>query len=107
MLWMFDDEFKEFKFSYFNNGLIEENISGTYANTEAPLKQKEYGWNHPLSDVVNSLIENKLRIEFIHEFPFSVYNVFQNTVRGKDGNWRIEGMEDIIPMMFSIKAKKV
>lgn len=106
MLWMFDDEFKKFKYSYFNKALIEENISGTYADTEAPLNQKEYGWNHPLSDVINSLIENKLRIKFVHEFPFSVYNVLRNTVHGKDGYWRIRGMEDIIPMMFSIKAKK-
>ena len=106
MLWMFNDEFEQIKYSYFNKGVIEDDIRGTYADKEAPLFQKEYGWNHPLSEVVNSLIENKLQIEFIHEFPFSVYNVFQNTVQGKDGWWRIKGLEDIIPMMFSIKAKK-
>jgi len=72
----------------------------------APLKQTQYGWNHPLSEVINSLIENGLQIEFLHEFPFSVYDVFSNSVKGKDGWWRIKGMEDIIPMMFSIKAKK-
>jgi hypothetical protein len=32
-------------------------------------------------------------------------DVFSNSVKGKDGWWRIKGMEDIIPMMFSIKAK--
>ena len=106
VLWMFDDDFKNFKYSYFNQGEIEEEVEGTYADMNAPLKQKEYGWNHPLSEVINSLIENGLQIEFLHEFPFSVNDVFSNSVKGKDGWWRIKGMEDIIPMMFSIKAKK-
>ncbi len=105
VLWMFDDDFKNFKYSYFNQGEIEEEVEGTYADMNAPLKQKEYGWNHSLSEVINSLIENGLQIEFLHEFPFSVYDVFSNSVKGKDDWWRIKGMENIIPMMFSIKAK--
>lgn len=105
--WMFDDDFTEFKYSYFNEGVIEEEIKGTYADTNAPLKQTQYGWNHPLSDVINALVKNGLRIEFLHEFPFSVYDVFANSVKGEDGWWRIKGMENIIPMMYSIKATKV
>jgi len=106
MLWMFDDNFKELKYSYFNKEEIKEEVEGTYADTDAPLKQSEYGWNHPLSDVINALVQNRLKIEFVHEFPFSVYNVFSNSVKGEDGWWRIKGMENIIPMMFSIRANK-
>ena len=102
VVWMFDDDVTEFKYSYFNQGEIEEVIKGTYADTSAPLKQTQYGWNHPLSDVINALLQNGLKIEFVHEFPFSVYDVFANSVKGKDGWWRIKGMENIIPMMFSI-----
>ena len=105
VLWMFDDDFKNFKYSYFNQGEIEEEVEGTYADLNAPLIQKQYGWNHPLSEVINSLIENGLQLEFFHEFPFSVYDVFSNSVKGKDGWWRIKGMEDTIPMMFSVQAK--
>jgi SAM-dependent methyltransferase len=107
VLWMFDDDFKKFKYSYFNLGEIEEEVEGTYADLNAPLKQKQYGWNHPLSDIINSLVENGLQIEFLHEFPFSVYDVFPNSIKGKDGWWRINEFEDLIPMMFSIRAKKI
>jgi SAM-dependent methyltransferase len=107
VLWMFDAEYKKLKYSYFfkEEPIAEEN-PGTYADRLADIKQIEYGWNHPLSDIINSLVENGLQIEFLHEFPFSVYDVFPNSVKGKDGWWRLKGFEDIIPMMFSIKAKK-
>lgn len=107
VVWMFDDDFTEFKYSYFNLGEIEEVVEGTYADTKAQLKQTEYGWNHPLSDVINALVQNGLKIEFVHEYPFSVYDVFSNSVKGEDGWWRIKGMENIIPMMFSIRAKNL
>jgi len=107
VLWMFDDEFKKLKYSYFyKEEPIAEEIEGTYADRDAKIKQVEYGWNHPLSEVINSLISNGLKLEFLHEFPYSVYNVFPNTVKGKDGWWRLKGLENIIPMMFSIKVRK-
>ncbi len=106
-IWMLDDEFKKLKYSYFfDEEPIAEETEGTYADKNAKIKLVEYGWNHSLSEVINSLIGNGLQIEFLHEFPHSVYNVFPNTIRGNDGFWRLKGMEDIIPMMFSIKARK-
>jgi hypothetical protein len=36
-----------------------------------------------------------------------VYDVFANSIKGEDGWCRIKGMENIIPMMFSIKATKL
>ncbi|NNG27645.1 MAG: SAM-dependent methyltransferase, partial [Ignavibacteriaceae bacterium] len=107
VLWMFDDELKELKYSYFfEEEPIAEESEGTYADRTANIKQVEFGWNHPLSEVINSLINNGLKLEFLHELPYSVYDVFPNTVKGEDDWWRIKGMQDIVPMMFSIKAKK-
>jgi len=107
IMWMFDEEYKYFKYSYFfNEEPIAEENQGTYADKNADIKNIEYGWNHPLSEVINSLINNGLQIEFLHEFPFSAYDVFPDTVKGKDGFYRLKGMENIIPMMFSIKATK-
>ena len=57
MLWMFDDDFKNIECSYFNYGEIKDEATGTYADVNAPLKQIQYGWNHPLSEIINSLIE--------------------------------------------------
>ena len=107
IMWMFDEKYKYFKYSYFfNEQPIEEKNQGTYADRNANIKNIEYGWNHPLSDVINSLINNGLKLEFLHEYPFSVYDVFHNMVKGEDGFYRLKEMENIIPMMFSIMARK-
>ncbi|GAB4487068.1 MAG: hypothetical protein OHK0019_01600 [Saprospiraceae bacterium] len=66
-----------------------------------------HGWNHSLSEIVNSLVGQGLRIEFLNEYPYSPFDCFDKTVRGEDSNYRIEGLEGIIPMVYSIGARKV
>jgi SAM-dependent methyltransferase len=105
--WMFDDNFERFQYSYFKTEEpIKETVTGTYADRNADISEIQYSWNHSLSEVINSLTENNLKLEFLNEFPFSVYDCFVNTVKGTDGWWRIKGLEDIIPLMYSIKAVK-
>ncbi len=106
VIWMFDDEVKKFKYSYFNREVIEETISGTYADRNANISGKEYGWNHSLDEVFTSLMKHGLTIKSFRELSFSFYDCFNNTVKGDDGYFRIKGLEDIIPMMYSIKSIK-
>ncbi len=106
VIWMFDDKMERFQYAYHNAGVIESEQSGTYANRYAELKYTEYGWNHSLSEVINSLIEAGLRLEFLNEYPYSPYNCFDKMVRGADGNYRIQGLEGLIPMVYSLRAVK-
>lgn len=108
VMWMLDDNFEWFQYSYFKTEEpIKETITGTYADRNADISEVQYSWNHSLSEIINSLAGNDLKLEFFNEFPFSVYNCFANTVRGTDGWWRIKGLEDILPLMYSIKAIKI
>jgi SAM-dependent methyltransferase len=104
VVWMFDEQMQAFKYSYFNTGVIEEENTGTYADRYAGIEYKDYGWNHPTSEVLNSLLKQGLQLEFFNEFPYSPYDCFSNTVRGDDGNYRIKGLEGLVPMVFSLKA---
>ncbi len=105
VVWMFDDEFSYFKYSYFNTGEpIEEEKTGTYADRDADLKDKEYGWNHSISDILNALIKAGLTINFFNEHRESPYECFSNMVKAGEGAYQIAGMEDKIPMLYSIKA---
>lgn len=107
VLWMFDENFEKIKYYYHNQELITVNSEGTYADRYADIRAKEYSWNHSLSEVINVLISRGLRIEFLHEFSYSPFNCFNHLEIGLDGNYRIRGQEDKIPMVYSIKATKV
>lgn len=107
VVWMFDEQMEFLKYPYHNAGVIESEQVGTYADRYANIEYKEFGWNHSLSEIINSLTGQGLRIEFLNEYPYSPFDCFDKTVKGEDSNYRIEGLEGIIPMVYSIGARKV
>jgi 2-polyprenyl-3-methyl-5-hydroxy-6-metoxy-1,4-benzoquinol methylase len=106
VVWMFDEEFTHIKYFYDNRELIVTDSEGTYTDRNADIKAKEYSWNHSISEVLNALIKQGLQIRQFNEFMYSPYPCFNNTIQGKDGNWHIKGMEEKIPMVYSVKAIK-
>ncbi len=92
--------------SYFDSGAIEETKDGSYADRNAVLENKtSYEWQHPLSDIINALTRAGLRVEFLHEFPFCMFQWLPLMVRGEDGWYRVPGRENV-PLLFSLKASK-
>ncbi len=106
VIWMFDDNFTEIKYCYENREVIETESQGTYTDKYADIQAKEYGWNHSISEVLNALIAHGMQIEFFNEHMYSPYPCFNNTVQNKEGNWWIKGLEDKIPMVYSVRAIK-
>lgn len=107
VVWMFDNEFTHIQYAYFNTGKpIEEENSGTYADRSADLHDKEYGWNHSVSEILNALIGAGLRIEFFNEHASSPYNSFRKMTEVEPGSFQITGLENKLPLLFSIKASK-
>lgn len=106
VMWMWDDDFTNIQYAYTNDDVIVTEQSGTYANRHADIHYTEYGWNHSISEILNALIKQGLKIEFFNEFNFSHYNCFKNMVQDENGFWQIKGMEKKLPMMYSLKAGK-
>ncbi len=106
VLWMLDEHLQHVKYHYHNQEMYFAEHNGTYADRNANIKGLEYSWNHSIGEVLNPLIQQGLRIEHFHEFSYSPFNCFSNLVKGKDGNWRVKGLENKIPMMFTVKAVK-
>lgn len=105
-VWAFDDDFREIKYSYFNVAPIVENETGTYTDRNAPIKQQTITWNHPISEVVTSLISNGLQIQVFNEYNYSPYNCFRHTVEVQPGKFRIAHFEDKFPMVYALVASK-
>lgn len=106
VVWMFDDDFKTIKYNYFNVEPIIETEEGTYADKDANIKQESVGWNHDLSEVLNSLIQNGLNINCFNEYNYSPYNCFNNTIEVAPNQYRVKHLGDKIPMVYSLVATK-
>ncbi|SFA85907.1 Methyltransferase domain-containing protein [Flavobacterium swingsii] len=106
VVWMYDDNFKNVFYSYFNIKPIIEYEEGTYANRDADVKTSSVCWNHSTSEVLNSLIKSGLEINSFDEYDYSPYNCFNETEEFEKGKFRIKHLENKIPMVFSLVATK-
>lgn len=106
VVWMFDDHFETVGYRYFNSGAIVETENGTYADRDADITQSYVTWNHGLSEVMNSLIKNGLEINSLDEFDYSPYNCFNKTIEFEPKKYRIEHLDNKIPMVYSVVATK-
>jgi len=103
---MFDNSYTRIEHSYFNQGPIVNEFEGTYADRTAPIRNRSVEWCHTLSDVIQALIQNGLRIEAVKEFDYSPYNCFANGVKTDEGFYQIKGLEKKIPLVYALKASK-
>ena len=68
---------------------------------------KTYEWIWSIADVLGALIENGLSIEMFHEYDRSFYQAFPGMVQDEDGWWKLAKYPGMIPLTFSVRARKV
>lgn len=97
----------KFAFKYFDKGPEEDDSTGTYADWNSKIKGSTYLWSYTLSDVIDALIGEGLKIEYLHEFPFTMYDQFPGLMeKNKKGQYILKNKKIEIPLLFSIKATK-
>jgi SAM-dependent methyltransferase len=80
---------------------------GTYADPKRRVRHRtSYEWQHTLGDIVTAFVEAGLRIEFLHEFPYSTYRGQPLTEVVPDGKVRLTKHDGSVPLLFSIMATK-
>ena len=106
---VYEDDAPELRigYPYFSSEVIACPVAGSYADRTAETRQKvSYEWAYPLGEVVTSLIEAGMQLEFLHEFPYAVYDMFHFLEKAEDGNWYLPGKAQTVPLMFSIRAHR-
>lgn len=83
-------------------------VEGSYVDRDAKIKQPvDYEWVYSLGDVINAVAGAGLKIEFLHEFPFSEHQMLPELMsQDADGHWRLKEHAESIPFTFSLKATK-
>ncbi|MEM6770888.1 MAG: SAM-dependent methyltransferase, partial [Bacteroidota bacterium] len=67
----------------------------------------EVNWDHPVSAVINALINAGLTLRSFHEFDYSPYKCFNDMVSaGTPGHWHLRQMPGQIPMVYSLDCRK-
>lgn len=83
-------------------------VHGSYADRDLRFRQKFlYEWSHSLGDVVTSLATAGLRIEFIHEFPFTFWDQGPWLVKRGSEWWLPKWLKGEIPLSFSLAARRI
>lgn len=60
-----------------------------------------------MSDFLNALIDAGLKIEFIHEFPYTMYEQFEGLMKkNRMKQYILKDKKIEVPLLFSVKASK-
>lgn len=87
---------------------LEFPTAGSYADPDADVEQPfEYYWQHSMGEIVSALAGAGLRIDFIHEHPFAVWQMYPFLVETEPRTWRLPApLDGRLPLTFSLKATK-
>jgi SAM-dependent methyltransferase len=105
---IFDDESPGLvvRYPYFH-GDDPHNWPGNYPDYSDEgyiVKSPSWEWNWSLGDIVNSLIDAGLKLEFVHEHDFIHWKALPIMVKSENGYWRMPESMDVLPLVFSIRA---
>ena len=98
------------QYPYFGNRIPlrfdPEGDDSDYAEASFTSQETTFEWFHPVSEVIEALINAGLTIDRFHEYPFVTYKARQGMIRGDDGLWRLPPEVIALPLMFTINASR-
>lgn len=106
VVWMLDDELEFMRYSYFNVGPIIETEQATYADKSAEIGLESVSWNHGLAEVIGSLLKAGLVLRSLEELDHSPYDIFPGMIETAPGQWQVEKLKGILPLVYTLEAEK-
>ena len=102
------DETVRVRYPYFHKpDPIRFDTQTAYTDNRTALAVTEtHEWIHPIREVVTSLIDAGLRLEFLHEHPEITWRAMPYLVPGERGQYRMPDDRPNIPLSYSLKAVK-
>jgi SAM-dependent methyltransferase len=100
-----DDDGRTVEHDYFRREPTVWDEPGTYADRGAlTAANVTVEWRHGIGDVVSAVTAAGLRLEFLHEYDFSLFPRFG--VLEKDRGYRFPAGRPRIPLIYSLRAAK-
>jgi SAM-dependent methyltransferase len=105
-LWMMDNQFEKIEYSYFKSDPIVDTETGSYADKNGKTQYTTVGWNHSFGEILGSLLAVGLELKHFEEYDYAAYDCFNKLVKTGPREFQVEHLKGILPMMYSIIAKK-
>jgi SAM-dependent methyltransferase len=96
-------------YPYFMYGVPQRfDEDGDYADPDARLEHTvTFEWLHGFAEIVDPLLRRGLRLDFLHEFPYTVPGLpFPFLEHDEHGMLRLKGRPDDFPLTFTLKMTK-
>lgn len=106
-VWMYDDNLENIQYNYFKDEAIIETKEHSYTDGKLTETITDVSWNHGLSEVFKSLINNNLIIDSFEEYDYSPYDIFKDGEEFEKGKFRVKKWGNKVPLVYSITATKV
>ena len=79
----------------------------TYAGDGTVDHPRTYEWNHGIAEIVSAVMAAGLELTMLREHRFLDWQGTPHMELGDDGLWRMpEGQQDLVPLMFTLMARK-
>lgn len=95
-----------FGYDYFHQTEPDIEQEKTYSENAGDAEQTIAVWAHPISDVLNALINAGIAINHVGEFPFSPYSCFENMKQVAPNQYVMDDKGPEIPLIYSIIGTK-
>lgn len=96
-------------YPYFQYGVPQRfDEDGDYAVTDAKLEHTvTFEWLHGFGEIIDPLLRRGLRLDFLHEFPYTIPGLTFSFLEKDDrGMLRVKGRHDDFPLSFTLKMTK-
>ncbi|MEZ5141076.1 MAG: class I SAM-dependent methyltransferase [Acidimicrobiales bacterium] len=104
---VFHDERLEVGWPYFRPEGARWEDAGTYTDPSAPTANNvTWEWTHPIGEVVTAIIEAGLRLELLHEHPFTLWRRWPFLERRDDFTYHLPSDHPSLPLMYSLRARR-
>jgi hypothetical protein len=87
---------------------IRDEIATTYTGAADVLENKRtFSWIHPLSDILNALIQAGLALDWLNEHAALTWTLFPTMTESEDGLYRLPLDQPQLPLAFSLRASRL
>lgn len=106
--WLEQDDRLVIRYPYFE---VDEPVAWddavTYSGSGTLEHTRTYQWNHGLAEIITALINARFVLELFEEHRVCEWPGTPQMTRGDDGLYRLpETQRDLVPLMYSLRARK-